>query len=66
MICETSACLTRAGTSGYCNRCAQHALLALRSTAILEDAPLPDIPDIQPIRRPQCLACPSSRALPEC
>lgn len=58
MICKTPACISRAGISGYCNRCAQHGLLALRSESLMEDAPPPEPPDIQPRRLPMCLCCP--------
>ena len=59
MICKTTSCLSHAGISGFCNRCAQLALMAKQTEAMLTDEPLPGLPDIQPIRPPQCLACPT-------
>ena len=58
MICKTPDCISRAGISGYCNRCAQHALVVLRTTAILDDVPPPEPPPIKPARLLKCLICP--------
>ena len=58
MICKSHDCVSRAGPSGYCPRCAQHALLALQTEAILEGNTAPEPPAIRPIRPPMCLVCP--------